>query len=67
VTPVLLQARPGRFACRMPLAMVVSPPAIASLISRNLVPVAGVLFLGWSAANLLLLYYIDTVLEFAVV
>ena len=47
--------------------MVLSPPAIASLISRNLVPVAGVLFLGWSAPNLLLLYYIDTILEFAVV
>ena len=47
--------------------MVLSPPAIASLISRNLIPVAGVIFLGWSAPNLLLLYYIDTVLEFAVV
>ena len=47
--------------------MILSPPAIASLISRNLVPVAGVLFLGWSAPNLLLLYYIDTILEFAVV
>ena len=47
--------------------MVLSPPAIASLVARNLVPVAGVLFLGWSAANLLLLYYIDTILEFAVV
>ena len=47
--------------------MVLSPPAIASLISRNLVPVAGVIFLGWSAPNLLLLYFIDTVLEFAVV
>ena len=47
--------------------MALSPPAIASLISGNLVPVAGVLFLGWSAANLLLLYYLDTILEFAVV
>lgn len=47
--------------------MTVSPPAIASLIARNLVPVAGVLFLGWSAANLLVLYYVDTILDFAVV
>jgi len=47
--------------------MIASPPAIASVVARNLVPVAGVLFLGWSAANLLVLYYIDTVVAFAVV
>lgn len=43
------------------------PAAIASLVARNVVPVVGVLLLGWSAANLLLLYYVDTTLAFAVV
>jgi hypothetical protein len=41
--------------------------AVVSLVVRNVVPVAGVLILGWSAANLLLLYYVDTTLAFAVV
>ena len=37
------------------------------LISRNLVPAIGVLFLGWSAAQQLLLYFIDTLLGLGVV
>jgi hypothetical protein len=45
----------------------IPPAAVVSIVARNLVPVAGVLFLGWSAANLLVLYFIDTVLAFAVV
>lgn len=44
-----------------------TPAIIASLIARNLVPAVGVLFLGWSAGNLLVLYYLDTILSFAVV
>jgi uncharacterized protein DUF6498 len=44
-----------------------TPPVIASLVARNLVPAMGVLFLGWSAGNLLVLYFVDTVLAFAVV
>jgi hypothetical protein len=44
-----------------------TPAGIASLIARNLVPAVGVLFLGWSAGNLLVLYYLDTILSFAVV
>ena len=44
-----------------------TPASIASLIARNLVPAVGVLFLGWSAGNLLVLYYLDTILAFAVV
>jgi hypothetical protein len=44
-----------------------TPASIASLIARNLVPAVGVLFLGWSAGNLLVLYYLDTVLSAAVV
>ena len=43
-----------------------TPAAIATLIARNLVAPVGVLLFGWSATNLLLLYYLDTVLEFAV-
>jgi len=44
-----------------------TPANIASLIARNLVPAVGVLFLGWSAGNLLVLYYLDTILSAAVV
>jgi len=44
---------------------VATPLQIASLIARNLVPVAGVLFLGWSAPDLLVLYFVDTVLAIA--
>ncbi len=44
-----------------------SPAAIASLVGANVVPVAGVLLLGWSAPNLLVLYYLDTILACAVV
>jgi len=44
-----------------------TPAGIASLIARNLVPAVGVLFLGWSAGNLLVLYYLDSILSFAVV
>ena len=43
-----------------------TPAAIASLVARNLVAPFGVLFLGWSPTNLLVLYYLDTVLELAV-
>lgn len=45
--------------------IVATPWQIASLIARNLVPVAGVLFLGWSASDLLVLYFLDTVLAIA--
>lgn len=37
----------------------------AALIARNLVPVVGVLLLGWSAAKLILVYFVDTLLTFA--
>ena len=38
---------------------------IAALVARNLVPAAGVLFLGWSAPDVLVLYFVDTVLAIA--
>lgn len=43
-----------------------SPFAIANAVVRNLVPLAGILFLGWSAANVLILYFVDTLLAMAV-
>jgi hypothetical protein len=43
----------------------VTPLRITSLIARNIVPVAGVLVLGWSAGSLLVLYFVDTLLAFA--
>jgi hypothetical protein len=38
---------------------------ITALVARNLVPVVGVLFLGWSAGDVLMLYFVDTVLAIA--
>jgi hypothetical protein len=35
-----------------------------SVIARTLVPIAGVLFLHWSAANLLIVYFADTLAAF---
>lgn len=39
---------------------------IAQIVARNIVPLAGVLFLGWHAASVLLLYFIDTMLAIGV-
>jgi hypothetical protein len=36
---------------------------LASIIARNLAPIAGLLLLGWNAAHMALLYYIDTVVS----
>jgi hypothetical protein len=43
-----------------------SPLAIANAVTRNLVPLGGILFFGWSAANVLILYFVDTLLAMAV-
>ncbi|HVE50938.1 MAG TPA: hypothetical protein VNG69_15145 [Casimicrobiaceae bacterium] len=45
-----------------------SPTILAwtQVIARNIVPLAGILFLGWSAQNILILYFVDTLLSFAV-
>lgn len=43
-----------------------SPLVIAGAIARNVVPLAGVVFFGWSAGNILLLYLLDTLLAMAV-
>jgi len=43
-----------------------SPTDLANTVVRNLVPLGGILFLGWSATNILLLYFLDTLLAMAV-
>jgi len=45
----------------------VPPIAIAQIIARNVVPLAGVLFLGWRAGSVLLLYFLDTMLSITVI
>lgn len=42
-----------------------TPLVIANAVTRNLVPLGGILFFGWSAANVLVLYFADTI--FAIV
>ena len=43
-----------------------SPLAVTNAVARNLVPLGGILFLRWSAANVLILYFVDTLLAMAV-
>lgn len=43
------------------------PLLIARIVARNIVPVAGILLFGWSAPNVLVLYFIDTLLSMAVI
>ena len=43
-----------------------TPLVWAQVIARNVVPLAGILFLDWNASNVLVLYFVDTVLTFAV-
>jgi hypothetical protein len=49
------------------LAVPPSPLTIAQIVARNIVPLAGILFLGWSAEIALLLYLLDTLLAIAVI
>src|SRR5690349_11745019 len=43
------------------------PLWFAHVVSRNVFPLAGVLLLRWDAKNVLLLYFVDTVLAMAVI
>lgn len=43
-----------------------APLEIAQAVARHVAPIAGILFLGWSARNVLLLYFADTLLAIAV-
>jgi len=42
------------------------PTVVAQIIARNIVPLAGILFLGWNAQNVLIVYFADTMLTLAV-
>lgn len=55
VTPPAIPSRPRP-----------SPLDLANVAVRNLVPVGGVLFLGWSATGILVLYFVDTMLAMTV-
>lgn len=44
-----------------------APLAIAQLVARNVVPLAGILFLGWSAQSVLIVYFADTLLTLGVI
>ena len=50
------------------MSLVAGVPAlvIAQVVARNVVPLAGILFLGWSAQNVLIVYFADTLLTLAV-
>lgn len=43
-----------------------TPLAIVNAVARNIVPIGGILFFGWSAANVLVLYFADTLLAMLV-
>ncbi|MEO8740031.1 MAG: DUF6498-containing protein [Casimicrobiaceae bacterium] len=45
----------------------VSPIGIAQIVARNITPLAGILFFGWSASSVLILYFVDTLLSMAVI
>jgi len=44
-----------------------APLAIAQVVARNIVPLAGILFLGWPASNVLIVYFADTMLTLGVI
>ena len=46
--------------------MTATPLATAQVVARNVAPLAGILFLGWDAVPVLLLYFSDTMLTLAV-
>lgn len=48
------------------MATPASPLAVADTIVRNLVPLGGIVFLGWSSPSVLILYFVDTLLAMAV-
>jgi Family of unknown function (DUF6498) len=48
-------------------AIHLAPAELVNLVLRNIVPIVGLLFYHWSAANLLILYFVDTLLAFAVI
>ena len=55
----------ARVSLRMPAPP--TPLDYANAVARNVVPLAGILFLDWPAANVLILYFADTLLAMAVI
>ena len=47
-------------------ASVFDPIAIGQVVARNIVPIVGILVFDWPAANVLLLYFADTMLSMGV-
>ena len=47
--------------------MRLTPVELAHLVLRNAVPLVGLAFFHWSAANLVILYFVDTLLAFGVI
>ena len=60
-------AGPAAKAPRTPMPAPPTPLDYANAVARNVVPLAGILFLGWSAANVLILYFVDTLLAMVVI
>lgn len=48
------------------MAVVTSPLVLANVVIRNIVPVAGIVLFHWSAPNILILYFVDSMLSIAV-
>ena len=44
-----------------------NPLGLAQIVARNITPLVGILFFHWSATNVLLLYFLDTMLSMAVI
>lgn len=44
-----------------------APMEIFNLVLRNIVPIVGLVFFHWSAANLLILYFVDTLFAIGVI
>ncbi len=45
----------------------VTPIGIAQIVWRNSAPIVGILFFHWSTTNVLVLYFVDTMLSFGVI
>ncbi len=46
---------------------IVSPVGIAQIVARNIIPIVGIVLFHWSASNVLILYFLDTLLSMAVI
>ena len=56
----------ARRAASIDLSAPGAPLVAAQVIARNIVPLAGIVFLGWNAQNVLIVYFADTLLTLGV-